>query len=298
MGPRARVEAPLMVPPRVGLLPSLQAITGENEFGGDEDRWAAGFAFAPESCGTLGVGNPCSGDAKPIEDNLAVVNAEPFYVWAGDKCAPWELSRDWQGRARRQLRGGLSYAIAQELWSGALARTEVDPQGDPWENKYLSMAEADVLTDEATSPTDALARLEFALGRCDHGVRGMIHATRHLATYWAGLGLLRREGNLLLTFLDTIVIADAGYDGSGPPDGANPDGQPAADGSQWAYATGMLSLRLGAEQLLPDSMAEATDRQVNLTEYRIEQLAAVTWDGCCHLAAEVDQGMALIGGAS
>ncbi len=86
------------------------------------------------------------------------------------------------------------------------------------------------------------------------------------------------------------MIADAGYDGS------SPYGAAAEDGSQWAYATGIPVVRLGPVAVYPDSLAEAINRSTNTVEYRAERLAAVGWDGCCHLAAELNLGWADIGG--
>lgn len=283
------IPAPLAEPPRAGsgaLLPTLGRLVAEVT----ADRDVA-FGFNPEACGESGVlsGEPCDASpSKSIPDNPESVEAWAFEVWAGDKCAPWELGRDWRGRARRQLAATLSYQVAHELWTGDMAATM---SGAP--NRSLASIDSDVLTAGPTSATDALAVLEYGLGACANGARGVIHATRHAATYWAQLGLLRREGAQLLTFLDTIVVADAGYDGSGP------NGQAAVDGSQWAYATGIPVVRLGPERLIPDGddLGPAVNRSTNLVEYRAERRAAVGWDGCCHLAAELDLGWADIGGA-
>lgn len=272
------IQAPLAEPPRPGsgsLLTTLgrAAIAG---WDGDVPEREVGFTFNPENCGDSGVLDEDACDSTPpsktISSNESIVEVQGFYAWAGDKCSPFELGRDWQGRARRQLAASLSYQVAFELWTGT-----VTP------NRSLGHdLHSDVLTAGPTGPTDALALLEYALGDCAHGARGVIHATRHAATYWAENNLLRREGNQLLTFLDTIVIADAGYDGSGP------YGQAAVDGSQWAYATGMPIVRLGPERVIPEDMAGALNRGANTVEWRAERKAAAGWDSCCHLAVEID----------
>lgn len=283
------ITAPLAEPPRPGsgaLLPTLGR-TGVTEVTSDRE---VPFTFTPENCGVSGTGpgTACAaGESKPIPDNDGAVEAWDFYAWAGDKCSPWELARGWRDRALRQLGASLSYQVAHELWTGDEASGMSAP------NRALASLASDVLTDVATSPTDALALLEYGLGACAHGARGYIHATRHAATYWAQLGLLRREGNQLLTFLDSVVIADAGYDGSGP------EGQAAEDGSQWAYATGMPIVRLGPENTLPDEgdMASATNRATNTVEWRAERKVAVSFTECCHLAVELNLQWADIGGA-
>ncbi len=278
--------APLAEPPRPGsgsLLPTLGSLVRRVQ----ADR-EVGFAFSPEGCGesdSISSLDCNGGTSKVIPDNPEQVEAWAFGVWAGDKCSPFELGRDWRGRAERQLDATTSYHVAHELWTGDEAAAMSAP------NRSLASLDSDVLTDGPTSSTDALAVLEYGLGQCYKGRRGYIHATRHAATYWAQLGLLRREGNQLLTFLDTVVIADAGYDGSGP------EGQVAEDGSQWAYATGQPIIRLGPIATFPDEMAQALNRSTNTVEWRAERLAAASWDGCCHLAAELDLGWADIGGA-
>lgn len=285
------IPAPLAEAPRPGsgaLLPTLgrsvTEVTQERE---------VGFAFNPEGCGTSDTlpEDPCDSSpaTKTIDDSPGSVGAPGFFVWAGDKCAPWELGRDWRNRALRQLRATMSYQVARELWKGTEQAAVTEP--DDVSFRHLASLDSDVLTDVPTSPTDALALLEYGLGACATGRRGVIHVTRHAATYFQGLNLLRREGNQLLTALDTIVIADAGYDGSGP------EGQAAEDGSQWAYATGMPIVRLGPERTLPSTDPEALDRSTNLIEWRAERKAAVTWDGCCHLAVELNLQWADIGGA-
>lgn len=309
IGPPVPVPAPPAQPPRLGLLPTIRAL------GDVTERWEQGFAFAPEQCHSSGRGswNCAQGDAKTIQANPAVVQTRPFYVWAADKCAPFDRTRDWQGRADRMLAASESFQISDELWTGTVAQASTEPDGvTPWPNRYLASPEADVLndpvTDGAFSPLNALACLEYAVGQCQNGSRGVIHCTRQLATHWDHYGMLRREGNMLLTALDTIVIADAGYDGSGPA------GQAESEGSQWAYATGMLQIRLGDVKHLPGTEGEwnelvaaqqfnTPDAQrfnpaTNLIEVRSERSAAVSWDSCCHLAVNVDLPLCYVGGAS
>lgn len=294
------IPAPPAAGPVAGsgaLLPSLgRAVTEVQE---ERD---VGFNYVPEGCGSVLTGHhdPCrESDEKPIPDNLAVVEAWPFNLVAGDKCSSWELNeRDWQGRATRQLLASQSFQVARELWGGAQAQAMADDvPTDDVPNRWLASEAADTLTTpgDATSPTDALASLEYALGQCLHGGRGLIHATLHAVTYWWGEDLLRREGNQLLTALDTIVIADAGYDGSGP------NGEEAQDGSQWAYGTGAVTARLGPVRTVPSSAETARqglDRATNTVEVLAERAAAVGFEPCCHVAVEIDLGWAAIGGAS
>src|SRR5687767_1618727 len=120
------IPAPLAEPPRVGLLPTLGRTVTEVSQEREVD-----FTFNPEACGesAVGPGDPCetSLDTKNIPASPGNVEAWSFYVWAGDKCAPNELGRDWQGRARRQLAATLSYQVARELWNGDEAQGQAAP---------------------------------------------------------------------------------------------------------------------------------------------------------------------------
>lgn len=284
----ARTMFPLRPPdaaaPRIGLLATFRPDTvPERE---------VGFTFNPESCAESGVGDPdpCNTTHdKTIPDGPDLVEAEPFYAWAGDKCSLWDWQeREFQARARRQLAASLSYQVAHELWTGDQAQA----QGSP--NRFLASEDSDVLTDGATSITDAIARLEQGMANCIKGAgSGVIHLPPAAATYMHQLNLLVRQGNILQTILGTLVVVDAGYDGS------SPLGTPATDDSVWAYATGGIIVRIGPERLVPEpglDSGQAITRSTNTVEYRAERMAAVGWDGCCHLAVEMDIGWLNEGG--
>lgn len=289
---RTRVEPAPNVPPRVGLI--VSADTSQPEL----DRWEQGIEWQPESCGFSGVADPCAVGTREAPRGPGISMADTYIVWAGETCsALGSVEREWQARARRNLEQCESKEIANELWGGALARARTFP------NRYLTHPDSDKLTTAGEQPLDVLALLEQGLADCSCGSVGMIHATRQLATYWSELGVLRRERGLLLTINDTIVVPDAGYDGSGP---AAVEGDPpvaAAPGAVWAYATGMVVVRRGPIDTLPNSLqeardwAKAVDRDVNDIEVLAQRTALATWDGCCHLAAQVDIDPPLVGGS-
>lgn len=299
LGQRSPVKPLALEPPRVGLLASVGAPTVDapipDPAGGTRPvRWENGFWFEPEGCGESGIRNPASQDEKIIEAGQPPIQAEPFQLWAGDRCTLMDgLGREWQRRAQDQLAASESYQIAHELWTGDLTADALDCNDEPWPNAYLADPTAvDRLTNGGADPVDGLACLEAGLAHYLKGRRGMIHATPQLATHWFAASALRREGRLLLTALDTIVVPDAGYPGDGP--------DAPAGATQWAYGTDMVQVRLGTVVLLPDGddLAAALDRQNNDVEYRAERMAAVTWGGCAHVGAEFDVPVCLIGGSS
>lgn len=257
----------------------------------DAGPWAGGVAWEPEGCGTGGLydASTCPPDNQiEIPDGRGLIEAKPYVVWAGDKCSPWDLARDWKGKALRQLLASQSYQIAQELWKGAQA------QASGWDNRFLASPDSDVLTDGPAPPLQALACLELGVARAGKGRRGMIHASADLVTTWQAGGALRREGGVILTVVDTVVVPDAGYDGSGP------NGEPAVDGSVWAYGTDMVAVRLSPVRYVPTDesiSARNFDRSANTVLFRSERDAIATWDACVHVAVEVDLALCGIGGS-
>lgn len=119
----------------------------------------------------------------------------------------------------------------------------------------------------------------------------MIHAPRSIVTLWKNLNLVERQGNLILTINDTIVVPGAGYDGSGP------DGQPAAANSMWVYGTGLVDVRLGTIEVVGGPNAQGLDRTNNDIIIRASRMAAATFDPCVHLAVEIAASPCGIGGS-
>lgn len=277
---RTPIAAPPAAPPRVGLIKSANVPQG---------KWdERGIEYGSEGCQMIET--LADRACEPSEDKAPgtsgnAVEWDPYILVAADSCSALGFgARDWQGRARRLLLACESAQIEAELWNGTIADDEDLP------NRALASEASDVLTSGPTGFTDALACLEQGLAECNCGQRGMIHAPRQLVTHWVALNLIRREGNFLLTALDTIVVPGAGYDGSGPYAAAS-------EGSIWAYGTGIVDVRLGEIQIYGGPNREGLDRTTNDIEIRAERKALASWDGCCHVAVEIDASLCGIGGA-
>lgn len=296
---RDTIEAPPATPPRYSLLIAAPAID-------DGARWEAGFQFAPEGCGTGGrTAVDCFGgtDAIDPDDNPGIVGGDAFAVWAADRCSTFGYrARDYVGRARRQLAAIESYQVAEELWEGSL-NGEPGLGGSAIDNRPLTHPGSDTVTDGPTSPTGALGALVSALGDCGSGRQGMIHVTSQVLVHLAAVGAIYRDGASWYAPMGHLVVADDGYTGAGP--GA--DGGVPASTSQWAYATSMMRVRLSAVQTVPELPEDTTnpagwpaavDPTTNEVLVIAQRLAAVNWDHCCHIAAELDLAVPLIGGAS
>ncbi len=283
------LAAPLARPAALSLINSANTPTAE-QIGG---RWQLGVEFRPDAC-TGGDVYDASCNPAPVDWDAitrpSTELADPFYVRAWDVCSTFggaeaEQQAEYEARARRLLDKCKSKQAGRELWTG---------NANMANGRRLTDLGSDTVTSGPTAPLTALAFLEQALADGTCGERGMIHASRGLVTQWAGLGntVLRREGGLLLTVHDTIVVSEAGYDGSGP------GGVPAVDGSVWAYATGLITVLMDSVEVWPGTYADAVDRDTNTVRIVAQQLMVPLWDGCAHFAAEVDVDVPLVGGAS
>jgi hypothetical protein len=230
----------------------------------------------------IDTGADTPGAAPPQSDTTGDPNRqtlyEPFAVEAEDHCSAFGFqAHDYEGRAIRRLRAVESAAIARELWTGELAAAA----GNTGNRRLASTTTTDNLTSGgAVAAVRALALLEDGIAQCMDGGRAMIHVTRGGAAVLAHGGGLRREGNLLLTANDSVVVPDAGYPGTAP------DGTAPAAGETWAYATPMVTVRRSKPTVIPGSLAEAIDKNLNTIAYKAEELAAVTFD-CCAFAARL-----------
>ncbi len=276
VGPRAVVTAPPAAAPVYGLIPAVQVLRGNDKT--LVGRWETGFAYLPESCATAAVLDPCDHSAKPGADAPSTIDYDPVVIMTQDTCSTFDEPRDWIGRATRLLTACQSKQLASELWTGALTQASANI-----DNAWLASLAANVVTNGAVAEVNALACLEDALASCSCG-RGMIHCTPGTLVRWATSDSIRYENGLWLTPMGSVVIADNGYDGSGP------DGQAAASGSVWAYGTDLVAVRLGDIQVFPPEGIGigSVDRSLDTVVVRAERLAAATFGPCCLVAAELD----------
>jgi len=299
---RAPIEAPQARPPRYGLLAAAPTVDDA-----DLRVLAGGWKFQPEGCGLSGRDSvACAGNVgvMDVAAGPGQVDGEAIWIWAGDECSTFGFeARDWQGRARRQLAAVESFELAAELWDGDVSQGADDAEGggDDLPNRWLAMAGAasDTVTTEPTAPTSALACVEQALGEAMRGQQGMVHVTPQVLVHLVADQLVTRQGNVWTTPMGHVVVADAGYSGSGP-------GGAAADATgQWIYGTPMIQVRLGPIEMIPGSLEQAQnlaasmDRGVNTITVIAGRLAGFQWASeCAHIAAQVNVPVCAIGGAS
>jgi hypothetical protein len=288
IGPPAALNPVPASPPRVGLITSAR--TGDSLR--LDPRWGNGFAYEPENyCSANGVVDPCESNKTLEPDNREIVTVDPVALWAGDACSTYQV-RDREARARRRLEACQSKLLAGELWEGTLAQASARIN-----NKYLASPDANTISLASLAVSDGLACMEQALADCSCS-RSMIHVTNGLMIYLARDNLVTRVGDVFVTANDTLVVADAGYTGTGP------EGQAAVTGAVWAYGTDIVNVALDTVDVLPrspgaaegvaarrgdiEAMGQVEGLYDNSLTYRAERLAAAWWDGCCHLALAFD----------
>lgn len=264
----------------------------------DDDLWA-GWRFIPEAYGFNGTGRlptNCLGNTTlgPVPAvRPTTVDGDPFLLYATDQCSAmgWQAA-DYMGRARHLLEIVQSAQIAEEVWDGSLVAGGLV-------NKPLVDMASDQLTTAAVSIRDAFALIEQGIARYGRGELGMIHMTPQVLAHARAEYLLEKQGNLWLSPMGNIVVADAGYSGNGPFVTANTT-------SQWIYGTSVIEVLLGPIMFFPNAelavdlgqfMAEALDRTTNKVVVTAERLAGYKWDESIHVAAQVNVGVPAYGGS-
>lgn len=264
-------------PPAMGLVASAQRPETT------DTRWVGGMAWVPEQCGAgyqllpwCTTGDP--DEHTPDSPGDVVYYRPPTARWAVT-CSVMGGGVDSE-RARRLAEATTPWVVARELWSGDLAQDDAGfdvPGGGAATNPYLASADATVVGSGGADPLTALGDLEAAALEASMGQRVMLHIPPALVPVLATA--VRRVGNLLLTHLDNVVVADAAYPGTGPA-GQEPGA------TVWAYATAMVQVRL-APLVVHDDPAQITDRRINSATVWATRAFAATFDPCVHLATEI-----------
>jgi hypothetical protein len=242
------------------------------------DRWETGLAWSPERCGTEYRLVPVC-DEPEIGYEASRPGAayyQPVGAQFADECSTLGGPVDVD-RVRRLVEAQTPFAIARELWTGEL--TQTDPYtvgGEQRTNAYLASPDADVVTGSGTDPVVAFGRLEQAALEATHGQPVMLHVPV------MALGRLhdafRNVGQQLVTHAGNVLVADAGYSGSGPA------GQ-APGAAVWAYATAPVAVLISPITLITDP--DAVDRSTNTRTVSGSRVFAAAFDSCVHLATEL-----------
>ena len=286
------MDAPIPLPPAVSLvrsafLPQPRAGQTADDFARE---WALGIRYLPEADVQVSVDQYCAPAAGTYTYTApGEVEWLPVTVNAFDRCtALSSFARDYVGRATRLIDSATPKAVEGEFWSGTVAQAQTYPNG--YLQKAATVTVLGAVTASYQSVGKAFQLLEQALADCGFGGQGVIHCTRGaLPALVASEPALRRDGNLLRTMYDTLVVPGVGYPGTGPIAHAK---QTPDAGTAWMYATGLVEYRQTAPTLFPDwpdgesgqIPAGAVNRAVNTVQLWATRTALATWDQQCHFA--------------
>lgn len=262
------------------LSPAVTVITEEN------DSWLGGFQYSTTDAGTTVTIEPVIG--ADLDAGYTIVEADPdepvlreyypFLVKAYVSASTIGTNlRELQDLADAALDTVMQKAIETEFWTGKLSKKLEESSG----NRYLSRDAATDVTPagKAVKPKYGLALLEQALGNGTIGSTGVIHAPLLIA---GALGASDKDG-ALTTALGNKVVAGAGYSNT------SPKGEVAPTGSAWMYATGPVTVRIGAtNNITSEALSEVIETEKNKVEFYVDRPAAVTWSTTPLYAVLVD----------
>lgn len=281
----ATVPAPPLRPPRYSLVVAArQVVDGPDvrPFDAFGLKWtpaacANEIGPGPEVCDLTAQEDAYGSSISPdVSGDCDEQTFEPIPLWAGYRVSAFGDEETNAQRVRDRLAATESYQLAKELWAGAVAAASTPDLA----NAYFTKASAATVLTGPAGLTEAVGVLDAELGDCLYGARGMVHVTPKALAMLAAEGVARLDGSLWVTPMGNVVVADAGYPGTGP------SGEGTVAGNEWVFATGLVDVRLGpiTERQLPGSF----HRRTNTFELRAERLGAATFDPCCLLALQLD----------
>jgi hypothetical protein len=273
IGPAEVVLQPQLVPPSISL---LTAVTVVDETG---DRWVNGIKYVPEDCDAgeifeLCDNDPTTGFEKTIAARGTAVTGTPYGAVVSDTCTTFSYKvADFQGRAMRKLLAMESSLVANELWTNSLG-LNVPIAGAPNTTTIGTSVKLQL----------AIAYAEQAFIDCAPAVRPYIHLRPYLLEAMLGFETkaIRREGNRWYTGMDSVVVPDMGYPGTGP------TGQAVSATEEWLYVTGPVQVRHGPVSIIPTNLNEAVLRTQNQVTFYAERAVHASFNpNCCTIALNV-----------
>ena len=267
IGPAAVTVAPSEMASPVNLVRSSRIPPDDTD-----GRWVDGFSYLPEGVGVLTLYDYCSAQHADIVTTAPFVSDwQPYVLSAQFTCSTFGFQEaDYWGRAQRLLDAATPKLLEREFWAGTLSNAA------SLNNTWLEKSGV-----SATAVTDilvGLAVLKQGLGDCAYGGRGTIHMPAGALAYAMGYGngYIRREGNLLLTGKDTIVVPGSGYPMTG-------------NKTFDMFATGLTDVRLSDVWTVPDegNMGQAIDKSANTMVIKAERYGIVSWDELCRIKVTV-----------
>lgn len=219
---------------------------------------------------------PASGFTKPSERNLNFCVADPFVAVGSFDCSPvGRPAGEAFEIARRRLLAWEGRQVENSVWTGITANGTINPSF-AFGNDQCEIVPVDVNPGGAVDPVAAFSLLESALGD-EVACGGIIHVPVNLVSFLKAHHLLEVQGDELYSPSGYRVVAGNGYPGTGPANAA------AAAGEAWIFATGPMLIARSVMMMVPESVAEGVNRQLNNITVRAERFYSVGFS--CSLLA-------------
>lgn len=261
-----------------GLLTSVDAVQL------DDPHWQSGFEWESDcSVITDSTLPPCPEPvaSKSEDGGLVFCSAEPFTVYGSYKCStggrPVSEAMDIAGsRLRRNKESG----VEKIFWTGITPAGTISPslQGG---NSFCDLIPIDLTPPSgAVPPVLALATLESNMVECIPGGVGVFHMNVGLLPFLARDLLYTERDGKLYSPSGQLIIAGAGYPGTGP------GNVPVVAGETWIFATGLVAVFKSDIFFTPSDVSQAINRRINDITFYAEQTFSVIWE-CCVFAIRV-----------
>jgi len=281
------------VPPRK-LVPAscgLLSVADVSEVGASDEQWVRGFQYEWETRPTVRLLTINDVDTTANGGVLSSFAANqqnydryiPFFIEVDDARSMFDLpGEDRFSKVLRQINAVSQKAIERELWDGPAAKSEATS------NIYLTKTSLATVAHAGThKPETALAHLEDSLSNSPTGEAGVIHMTRDVASLLWDRLVLHTEGSkqYLTTILGTPVSIGMGYTGNGPVGDVN---AAASVTNRWMFASGPVSVVIGAEEVVNDTLAQGANATINDMRIKAFRPAAVYFDPSTVYTVRVD----------
>jgi hypothetical protein len=269
------VAPPPLVPSPVNLVRSSR-----NPSDPSNSRWTSGITYRPLAAGNLTLESDCApvSVGMPVEFGAEIIYWQPYVLQAEIACSLMGFdSADATQRVSNLLDAATPKMVEFEFWHGELAAAAA------WDNLALETSSSVQTSYDATSTAQAIGICEQYLASMGYGGRGMIHIPPYLSAFLPAT--VRREGNLLLTNMDTIIVPGNGYGDIGTIN-QEPTLPPT---TLSVFATGITDVRLGEIVAVPSDFNQSIDRSTNSVSLRAERYALASWDGFANCRVDISQ---------
>lgn len=276
------VDGPAPQQPKYGLLSVATIIPSEDE------RWGNGVEVWPFPPDAVQGHDPCGAGGSSLNKATGGAVSKPkfaaFTAYLAATCNARGIATndDFRARAVAAFAAVEGAAVEEQLVSGRFVASP---------NPYLTDINltapgGGVLSLASTSPTNALALLENAIGRTQRA--GVIHCDPATSVAWDDRHLLAEPGSgpVRYTKRGTPVAIGDGYIG------ARPIGHTAVSACQgWVFATGPVVVRRSNDVTIYGDIAANLDRVNNVITFRAERDVIVYWDAVLQAGVLVDRNL-------